>query len=67
MALEATPPFGKTVMRDIDGPGKMNGCVTRPLEDGVALHHNVSARKQDMLAAPRMKGLNDILLADEDE
>jgi len=65
--LDAAPPFGKSVMLDIDGLGKMNGHVARSLEDGIAVHLNISVRERNRLAALMMKGLNGILFADEDE
>lgn len=67
VSLDTAPPFGKSVMLDIDGVGKMNGYVARSLEDGIAVHLNVSARERNHLAALMMKGLNGILFADEDD
>ncbi len=64
--LDSAPPFGKSVMLDIGGLGEMNGYVARSLKDGIAVHLNVSPRRRNQLAALMMKGLNDILFADED-
>ncbi len=63
--IGSKPQSGTRVDLDIEGIGAFNGYVARSLDEGVAVHLNVSEKKRDVLAAVIMRALNNIELEDE--
>ncbi|MBT4770754.1 MAG: PilZ domain-containing protein [Rhodospirillaceae bacterium] len=61
----SSPKPGTRVDLDIEGIGAFNGYVARDLDEGIAVHLNVSEKKRDVLAAVIMRALNNIEPEDE--